>query len=147
MTKLKRAAAFIAAALVAFPAHAWDFREQGQPQTSIFIRIPLGGGSAKERLPVWGFALRGKRDYEALSLDSHDLTRFTEMGFIESKLILVGVLAAGGAVAVAASGSKSAATQQQQQQQAAQQQAAAQQAAAVQQQAGGTAAGNPCVCH
>lgn len=114
-----RPAALGAALLAALPARAWDLREQqSQPYSSVFIRIPLDGSSAKERLPVWGFALRGKRDYEYVSLDSQDLTRFVEMGFIESKVVLVGVLAAGGALAVAASGSKSAATQQQQQQEA-----------------------------
>lgn len=141
----KQAAAFLAAALAATPAQAWDYREQDQPYTSLFVRIPLDGRSPKEQLPVWGFAVRGKRDYQVLRLDSESLTRFVDMGFIESKILLVGVIAAGGALAVASSGSKSAATQQQQQQQAVQQQAAQQQAQAASAPASGTSH-DPCVC-
>jgi hypothetical protein len=110
------------------------------------MRIPLDGRSTKEQIPVWGLAVRGKREYQVMRLDSQMMTRFTELGFIESKFLIVGAVAAAGAVAVAASGSKSAATQTAQQQQAATQQAAAQQVAAQQaaarQQAGQTTA--PC---
>lgn len=126
----KRLAACAALAMICLPARAWDYREQDQPHTFIFMRIPLDGRSQKEQLPVWGLALRGKREHQVLSLDTQMMTRFAEMGFIESKLIIVGAVAVAGALAVAASGSSSASSQQQQQQQAAQ--AAAAQSAAKQ---------------
>jgi hypothetical protein len=147
---LIRLAAVAALACISFPANAWDYREQDQPYTFLFMRIPLDGRSTKEQIPVWGLAVRGKREYQVMRLDSQMMTRFTELGFVESKFLIVGAVAAAGAVAVAASGSKSAATQTAQQQvaaeaaatkQAATQQAAAQQAAA-RQQAGQTT--TPC---
>jgi hypothetical protein len=124
----KQLAALGALACTTLPAQAWDFREQDQPYTFAFLRIPIDGRSTREQLPVWGFAVRGKREYQVLRMDSESMTRFVELGFIESKFLIVGAVAAAGAVAVGASGSKSAASQQQQQQinqQAAQQQAAA----------------------
>lgn len=135
------AALAAASACAAVPAQAGDFREADRPVTSVYLRIPLDGGTRREQLPVWGFAVQGKRNYEVLSLDSQMITRFADMGFVESKILLVGVLAGGAALAVAGAGGKSAAAQQQQQQQAIQQQAAQQQAKPP----SGTPSG-PCVC-
>src|SRR5690349_19066955 len=104
----KQLAALGTLACTAFPAQAWDYREQDQPYTTLFIRIPLDGRSTREQLPVWGFAVRGKRDYQVLRMDSESMSRFVDMGFIESKLLIVGAVAAAGAVAVAGAGSKSA---------------------------------------
>ena len=126
----KSRAALLAAALIALPARAWDFREQDRPYTYLFLRIPLDGQARREKLPVWGFAVRGRRDYQAFSLDSQSLDRFAEMGFVESKLLVVGAVAAAGALAVGAAGSQSASSDQRQLQ-------AAQQAAATQPRAAG----------
>ena len=138
--KWKQAALFAAAACACLPARAWDFREQDRPFTYVFLRIPLDGHTSREQLPVWGFAVRGKRPYQAFSLDSQAVSRFIDLGFVDSKIVLVGVVAGAGALLVGGAGSKSAAAEQQQQ---------AQQAAqTAQRPAGGGAAapGGPCVC-
>lgn len=121
--RFKRLAACAALACLSLPAQAWDYREQDQPHTFIYMRIPLDGRSQKEQLPVWGLAVRGKREYQVLAIDTQMMSRFAELGFVESKIIMIGAVAAAGALAVAGAGSSSSATQQQQQQQ--QQQAAA----------------------
>lgn len=117
---LKRLAACAALACVSLPTQAWDYREQDQPHTFVFMRIHLDGRSQKEQMPIWGLAVRGKREYQVLSFDTQMMARFAEFGFVESKIIMIGAVAAAGALAVAGAGSSSAASQQQQQQAAAQ---------------------------
>ncbi len=121
-TKLKQIGAFAALAALAIPAQAWDYRQQDQPYTYLYLRIPLDGHSSQERKAVWGLAARGKREYQVMDINSAVIDRFADMGFVESKLLIVGAVAVGGALAVTHAGSKSAATEQQQQQAAVQQQ-------------------------
>ncbi|MBV8030464.1 MAG: hypothetical protein JO035_03040 [Betaproteobacteria bacterium] len=110
-------AALCALAWLPLQASGGDFRDLPATETFIFLRIPLDGETSKEQQPVWGFALRGRRDYQSFSVDSQAFSRFVDMGFIESKILVVGAVAGAGALLVGASGAKSAAQNQQQLQQ------------------------------
>lgn len=128
------AAALMACAIA--PANAWDTGRDA-PHTMFFIKLPLDAHSAREQLPSWGFTLRTRSDLPAFTLESRAVDRFVQMGFVESKLVLVGVVAAAG-FALAAAGGGGSSVSREQQEQAAQKQASqlqAQQQAASQQQA------------
>jgi transcription initiation factor TFIID subunit TAF12 len=96
--------------------------------------MPLDARNAKERAPSFGMSMRGKQDYQALTIDSRMFNSFSPLGGIEAKWIIAGVVAAGAVVAVASKDKSTSSSYQQQQQQQAQQQAQ-------QQQQGG---GEPC---
>ena len=132
----KIVAALVASTLCA-PAMALEPTELAPNSTMFYFSIPLDGATPKERVPAYGLAMRGSRDYQVVNIDSRALNNMRMSlegaGFagIEATWLVVGGVAAAAAVAVGKSGGSS--TQQQQQQQQ-------QQAAAIQQN-GGTTSG------
>lgn len=107
---------------VAAPCAAGDLDTIDRDSAQFFVRIPFGAGAAKEREPVYGFAVRGRRDYEVFVVDTRMLRALDSLGAgIDAKILLVGGVAA--AAAIVASRSDSSASQkrdeqiQQQQQQ------------------------------
>ena len=98
-------AAIIASAFVSAPSNADEINPQSQittPLTMFYVSIPLGGLSAKERAPAYGFALQGKRQYETVRVDTRTLKAF-EGAFagIEAKWLIAGAVVVGaGAYAV-----------------------------------------------
>jgi hypothetical protein len=119
------------AAAVAFSTNipAADFQDAG-PTTMFYVSIPLDTGiSRKDQQPSFGLQLQGKREYQAIRIDSKILN-FLPAGGLEAKWIIAGVLAAGAAVALGsrdkgtaqALNTQQAQTEQQQQQQRQQQQ-------------------------
>ena len=130
----KRLAAAAALILTAAPVLATDLQPQLQPMsTQFYVNIPLDGATRLERLPAWGFAFRGARDYQVFNFNSRILTlRLDGDGSsiggstFDPTLLIFGGVAAGAAMLV---GSTDKGVQQQQQQQVQQQQAAQQQAA------------------
>ena len=90
-------AALIAAAT---PSLAFDIKDAG-PTTMFFISIPLdNSGTRRDREWGYGIQLQGKREYQAVNIDSKMLN-FLPAGGLEAKWILAGIVAAGAAVAVA----------------------------------------------
>ena len=91
-----------------------------------FVRIPLGGHTAAERAPVYGFALRGRQDYESLVVDSRMLRSLDSIGAgIDAKILLVGGVAAAAAIVASRKDSSAAQKREAQLQQQAQQPAPA----------------------
>jgi hypothetical protein len=89
------------AAAVAFSTNipAADFQDAG-PTTMFYISIPLDTGiSRKDQQPSFGLQLQGKREYQAIRIDSKVLN-FLPAGGLEVKWIVAGVLAAGAVVAL-----------------------------------------------
>lgn len=104
------------------PSAAGDLDAIDRDSAQFFVRIPLGSGAARERDLVYGFAVRGRRDYEVFVVDTRTLRTLDSIGAgIDAKILLVGGVAA--AAAIVASRSDSSASQkrdeqiQQQQQQ------------------------------
>ena len=95
----------------------------GRDSTQFFVRIPLGRGSARDLVPSYGLAIRGRRDYELFVVDSRMLSQAEALGAgIEVKFLIVGGVAAVAAVAAtrqdsSASQKREDQVQQQQQQQ------------------------------
>lgn len=85
-----------------------------EPSVLYFVSLPLDGASRRDREPLLGFALQGKRHYESFRIDTRVLNLVGSGGF-EVKYLLVGAVAAGAAVAM---GSKDSSTQAQRAQQA-----------------------------
>ncbi|TAK85843.1 MAG: hypothetical protein EPO20_08545 [Betaproteobacteria bacterium] len=118
-------AAWLAALALSTPALAFDPAD-ADSSTVFYVSIPLDGGLArKDRVPVFGLRLQGKREYETLRIDTKLLNLLPGAAAIEAKWIVAGVLAAGAAVALGsrdkgtaqALNAQQAQTQQQQQQQ------------------------------
>jgi hypothetical protein len=130
----KIVAALVASTLCA-PAMALEPTNLAPNSTMFYFSIPLDGATPKDRVPSYGLAMRGSRDYQVVNIDSRAMNnmimRLEGEGFagIEATWLVVGGVAAAAAVAVGKSGSSSVQTQQQQQQQ---------QAAAIQQSGGTT---------
>ena len=110
-----------AAAMLAFatPGAAFDGAETGA-STLFYISIPLDLKlSRKERQWTAGLQLQGKREYQAVRLDSTMLNAFS-LNDIDAKWMIAGLVAAGAAVAIGAkdkdttSGLQQQQTQQQQ---------------------------------
>jgi hypothetical protein len=80
------------------PSWAEDFLnpQLTSPGTMVYVSVPLGGATAKERLPSYGFALQGKRQYERLLIDNRMLG-FIEgaVAGIEVKWLIVGAVVVG----------------------------------------------------
>ena len=97
---LKKLAAIAALVAVATPSLAFDTRDQGS-STMFYISIPLDYSLTRKQ-QEWsaGLQLQGKRDYQAVNLDSKMLN-FLPMGGLEAKWIVAGVVAVGAAAAVA----------------------------------------------
>ena len=118
------------AALLAFatPGLAFDVGDSGAATTMFYLSIPLGSGPRKSD-QQWsvGLQIQGKRDYQALRIDSAMLNAFS-LNDIDAKWWLAGAVAVGAAAAIGAKdkNTTSALQQQQTQQQQAQQTAAQQ---------------------
>src|ERR1700741_462441 len=136
----KQLAAFAALASIAAPSAAFDSLTQQSPGVMFYFSIPLEAVKAKGDALTAGFAIQGRRDYEAVRIASHLLNNPIGGG-IETKWISAGVVGAG-AVAVVATKDKSTANAQQQAQN---QQAAAQQNSAGSG-GGGTCSPRPPTC-
>jgi hypothetical protein len=103
-------APFLASTLIA-PCHAGEFDNLG-PSTQLYIRIPIGYATPKERAPSFGFTIRGSQEYQVFTLDSRTLDAISRAsydggligGLIEAKWLIIGGVAAAGAVAVAKKG-------------------------------------------
>ena len=92
-------AALVAAAFVSTPSNADEINPQSQittPLTMFYVSIPLGGATAKERAPAYGFALQGKRQYETVHVDTRTLNAFEGLiAGIEAKWVVAGVVVVG----------------------------------------------------
>ena len=90
----------VAAALIASaPAQAEESQVQNTvPMTMLYVSIPLGATTAKERTLGYGIAFQGKRQYETVHVDSRMLNAFESvLAGIEAKwLIAGGVVVASG---------------------------------------------------
>lgn len=101
---VKQAAVFATALIASAPALADEIINQQitTPLTMFYVSIPLGGSSAKERAPAYGFALQGKRQYETVYVDTRTLSAFEGvLAGIEAKWLIAGAVVVGaGAYAV-----------------------------------------------
>jgi hypothetical protein len=98
--QFKQAVALLAAIGTSLAVHADEILhpQSSAPMTMFYVSIPLGAATAKERAPSYGFALQGKRQYEAVRVDSRMLNAFESLlGGIEAKWLIAGgvVVAAG----------------------------------------------------
>lgn len=105
-------AALLASAFASAPSSADEISPQSQitqPLTMFYVSIPLGGRSAKERAPAYGFALQGKRQYETVHVDTRTLNAFEGMlAGIEAKWVIAGAVIVGaGAYAVSKNNDRS----------------------------------------
>ena len=126
---LRKWAALAALIAAATPSLAFDLKDTG-PSTLFYISIPLDSNLArKDREWAYGLQLQGKREYQAVNIDSKMLG-FLPLGGLEAKWIIAGVVAAGAAVAVGSKDKGTVSNLQVQQTQQQQQQAATQQSAA-----------------
>ena len=114
MSRGKKLAALAALVCAATPCAAFDTFSQPQPGIKFYFSVPLDGRNAREQAFTAGFALQGRRDYEAIRIDSGMINNFIGGG-IEAKWIIAGVVAAGAVVAVASKDKSTANNQQQQQ--------------------------------
>lgn len=95
----KHATAFAAFLAASTQALAFDLKDAG-PTTMFYVSIPLDAGLArKDRQPAFGLQLQGKREYQAIRIDSKILN-FLPAGGLEAKFIIAGVVAVGAAVAL-----------------------------------------------
>src|SRR3954471_4859264 len=113
--KLAAAAALLAAAA---PAAAFDPGEQ--PLTMFYISIPLDFRPSRKAEQQWsaGLQIQGKRDYQAMRIDSAMLNAFS-LNDIDAKWMIAGLVTVGAAAALAGKDRK--ATNELQQQQTQQQ--------------------------
>ena len=115
MSRGKQFAALAALASIATPSAAFDHFSQPQSGVRFYLSVPLDARNGKEQLMSAGLAIQGKRDYEAIKIDSAMISQLIGGG-IEAKWIVAGVVAAGAVAAVATKDKSTAAAQQQQQQ-------------------------------
>lgn len=87
--------------------------QPAEPSVLYFVSLPFDGESRRDREPLLGFALQGKRHYESFRMDTRVLN-LVGSGF-EVKYLIIGAVAAGAAVAM---GSKDSSTEAQRAQQA-----------------------------
>lgn len=135
----KQLAALAALILVSTPCVAFELKDPS-PGVMFYFSMPLDARNAKERSPALGISMRGKHDYQAVTIDTRMFNSFSPLGGIEAKWIIAGVVAAGAVVAVASKDKSTSTSYQQQQAQQAEQQAQQQQQA----QQGGGGSGEPC---
>jgi hypothetical protein len=121
LRKLAAAAAMLA---IATPTPAFDAAETGA-STMFYISIPLDFRLSRKEQQQWtaGMQLQGKRDYQAIRIDSTMLNAFS-LNDIDAKWIIAGLVAAGAAASI---GSKDKSTTSNLQQQQTQNQQAVQQ--------------------
>lgn len=97
--RLKHAAAFAALIAACAPGMAFDFGDQGA-STVFYISVPLDARlPAKERAPAFGLRLQGKREYQALDIDSRRL-RLLGLDDVEPKWIVAGLVALAATLAI-----------------------------------------------
>lgn len=108
-------AAACAAAGVAGPGHAQDFRA---PMTTFFMEIPLDARSPGEQAPNFGLQFQGSRPYQTLRVDRKMFRFLPAVAGVEATWIVAGAV---GVVAVASITRKDPGTSQQLQQQQQQQ--------------------------
>jgi hypothetical protein len=113
MTIKKLAAAAALLALVT-PSLAFDTRESGA-STIFYISIPLDTprGYKGERWSA-GLQLQGKREYQAVRIDS-SMLNFMSLNDIPAKWMIAGLVAAGAAVAIGGKDKSTTSSLQQQQ--------------------------------
>jgi hypothetical protein len=109
---LRQFAALAALICAGTPAMAFDLATHASQGVKFYISIPLEARDAKEQAWSAGFAIQGKRDYEAVRVDSRMINNFIGGG-IEAKWIIAGVVAAGAVAAVATKDKSTTASQQQ----------------------------------
>ena len=103
-----------------------DFDPTARNACQFFVRIPIGAHTAAERQPVYGFAVRGRRDYESVVLDSRMLRSLDALGGgIDAKVPLIGGVAAAAAIVASRKDSSAAQKREEQLQQQARQPAPA----------------------
>jgi hypothetical protein len=105
---MKRALALLLS-LLAAPCFAQELRP-AEPSVLYYVSVPFGGESRRDREPVLGFALQGRRHHQSLRMDTRVLN-LVGSGVIEAKVLIVGAVAAGAAIAMG-SKDKSVETQQ-----------------------------------
>lgn len=91
----------VAAALIASaPAQADETQIQTTvPMTMLYVSVPIGAATAKERTLAYGLALQGKRQYETVYLDSRMFNAFEGvLAGLEAKWLIAGGLAVAGGV-------------------------------------------------
>jgi len=121
---LKRLAAAAAMLAIATPGLAFDAGEaETGASTMFYISIPLDFQLSRKERQQWtaGLQLQGKRDYQAIRIDSRMLNYFS-LNDIDAKWMIAGLVAAGAAVAIGSKDKKTTDNLQQQQTQQAQQQ-------------------------
>ena len=109
--KLAAAAALLAAAA---PAAAFDPGEQ--PLTMFYISIPLDFRPSRKAEQQWsaGLQIQGKRDYQAVRIDSTMLNAFS-LNDIDAKWMVAGLVTVGATAALATKNKKTTNELQQQQ--------------------------------
>ena len=113
---LKKLAAFAALVALATPTLAADpFNPAAGNSTMFYVSIPLDYSLSKKQ-QQWsaGLQLQGKREYQAVNIDS-SMLNFLPMGGIEAKWVVAGVVAVGAAAAVASKDKSTSSSIQQQQ--------------------------------
>lgn len=92
-------AAFAAALAFSTPGLAFDPNDIG-PSTVFYVSIPLGWDlERRDRGLTFGLQLQGRREYQAVRIDSKILN-FLPAGGLEAKWLIAGIVAAGAAMAL-----------------------------------------------
>jgi hypothetical protein len=116
---LKKLAAAAALLALATPCAAFDAGNTGA-STLFYISIPLDSGySRKDQQWTAGLQLQGKREYQAVRIDS-TMLNFFSLNDIDAKWMIAGLVAAGAAVAVGTKDKNTTSNLQQQQNEQAQ---------------------------
>ena len=112
---LKKLAAAAAMLAIATPTPAFDAAETGA-STMFYISIPLDFRLSRKEQQQWtaGMQLQGKRDYQAVRIDSTMLNAFS-LNDIDAKWIIAGLVAAGAAAAIGSKDKSTTSNLQQQQ--------------------------------
>ena len=112
---LKKLAAAAAMLAIATPSLAFDAGEAGA-STMFYISIPLDFQLPRKERQQWtaGLQLQGKRDYQAIRIDSRMLNYFS-FNDIDAKWMIAGLVATGAAVAIGSKDKKTTDNLQQQQ--------------------------------
>ena len=125
---LKKLAAAAVMLAIATPSLAFDDAREAGASTMFYISIPLDFQLSRKERAQWsaGMLLQGKRDYQAVRIDTRMLNYFS-FNDIDAKYMIAGLVAVGAAVAIS-SKDKGTTSQLQSQQTQQEQQQAAQQA-------------------
>jgi hypothetical protein len=120
---LKKLAAAAVMLAIATPTLAFDGAGEAGASTMFYISIPLDFQLPRKERQQWtaGLQLQGKRDYQAVRIDSRMLNYFS-FNDIDAKWMIAGLVATGAAVAIGSKDKKTTDNLQQQQSQSQQQQ-------------------------